>query len=157
MKLRITHFYDPEPKQVDYAIVIGHTGTHNEWGTKAEYFTDHEAWNSRQVKPEFKGTSRNFSNPLIRQMYPSETLVWDYHQKALQHYEENRRRYEGFEQTGNDAYKYENLFVLFFNEGEGVLLHTGHTDGFDLRFGESLSVSLFEQICEENGIKLNKI
>jgi len=141
MKLRPTHFDDPEPK--------------NKFGLdvfeQEEYREAHSEWEKRQVKPEDPKIDTSIHG------WETEHKEW---QKALQYYEENRRRFDGFtsdEAEGNWYFQGPNNLDIDFDR-DGISLYSPPGErGISCIFDNGLSISLFEQICSENNIELKKI
>ena len=135
MKLRITHFFDPEP------FLDGNVDVE-------DYSQAHSAWKARQLEPKFIGNLQIGSRE------------WSEIKDKFQHYEENKLRYEGVKyQKGDRSVKIylvdELIRVDFFHNTQMVEILIGHNTR--LLFENGLSVSLFEQICQENNIPLKKI
>lgn len=164
-KLKPTHFHDPEPQKMDYAVVIGHNGHQNEWGTHEKYFEDHSAWKARNVKPEEPASTykRNgLADWFIRKMQDlGNWKEWEDYFKALQHYEENRRRYADFGETGRAGIQeFSNGTIdVRFGRHDYVFIKSDFEDSglLFLEFYKGLSISFFEQIAKENGIELKKL
>lgn len=147
-KLRITHFHDPEPDPKQISLLSAdHDNGQNEY---EHYLTE---WKARQVKPDWDG---NFS---FTEHSIGETPTKEY-KKALQHYDENRRRYDGFEKMSRSLEKYsDGTLDITFGRNDYVHIKFDFEDSglLNLEFYRGLSVSLFEQIMYENNIKIKKV
>jgi len=149
MKLRVTHFYDPEPIEFDDRIdnrII--------WHNKGEHDKAHSAWKARQQKPDHKEFRKFIKFDHIISEQTNE------YKKALQHYDENRRRYDGFEKMSRSLEKYsDGTLDITFGRNDYVHIKFDFEDSglLNLEFYRGLSVSLFEQIMYENNIKIKKV
>ncbi|NRA91242.1 MAG: hypothetical protein HRU26_00915 [Psychroserpens sp.] len=165
MKLKPTMFYDPEPHQDQF--LDSSDMDHPEYNMEA-FNEELSKWKARQVKPEepksaYADNSRLtwINREALQIGKPEELEAWDNYFKELDLYEENRLRYEGFEKKGDECYnKGLDLSVHFYrnNTGDyGISLFIPEPNGFNVQIDSGISVSLFEQICSENGIELKKI
>lgn len=189
MKLKPTMFFDPEPELKDFKNTVmlgsdfpsweddieGHNKVLTEWKRRQEKPEPKEWIKFAEKEPEFNQKVYISSS---KQMHPypmkyGREIIWSQavkwvdgkeYDKALQYYEENRLRYEGFERIWFGGHKYPgDNFTEYVNEKAKVIMEeSGHTTIYcnDIEictFYDSITVSLFEQICSENGIELKQI
>lgn len=167
MKLKPSHFYDPEPKAPDFDYVEANKPA---WDKLEKDYSD---WKARQVKPEEQNCCMVFCADQQGNAIRSEGECY---QQALQHYNEHRLRYEGFEgEYQNDfpgvwEFRSPNGITIYMHEGLSPHKYYGTSkakiESTEVRLDRinspicisyQMTNELFELFCQENGIKLNKI
>lgn len=160
-------FVDEEPDKNTWVTRINPDGS-DYMENPHEYEKAHLQWRKRQYRPElcihpFSTCSRNECLDRDCVYYDSGWIGDSERQKAFDYYNAHRLRWKGFELKHKET---TNTFGTIYLEIEdpnwceiifykdGLIVVSTETTKYSTR---SISVSLFEQICQENGINLESI